>query len=120
MEAVNTGKIDSQFGVPIGTGQAREFFLKAMAAKNIDVDGIHCHIGSQIWDGSAYALTAEKMMTFYADMVGETGAALRYLNLGGGFPVRYLDTDPEIDIPGRVALLGDAIKKVCAARNIAS
>lgn len=118
-EAVNTGKIDSQFGVPIGTGQAREFFLKAVAAKNIDLDGIHCHIGSQIWDESAYVLAAEKMVAFYADMAEETGAALEYLNLGGGFPVRYLESDPAIDIPARIALLGEVIGKACAARGIA-
>jgi diaminopimelate decarboxylase len=116
--AVNTGKIDSQFGVPIGTGQARAFFLKAIAAKNIDLDGIHCHIGSQIWDESAYQLAAEKMIAFYADMAEETGIRLEYLNLGGGFPVRYLESDPEVDIPARIALIGDAVKKACAASGI--
>lgn len=117
-EAVNTGKIDSQFGVPIGTGQARAFFRRAVAAKNIDLDGIHCHIGSQIWDESAYVLAAETMVAFYADMVGETGAKLKYLDLGGGFPVRYLDSDPMIDIPARIALLGDVVKKACTARGV--
>lgn len=118
-EAVNTGKIDSQFGVPIATGQARELYLLARAAKNIDLDGIHCHIGSQIWDENAYVLAAEKMVAFFADMAKETGAALEYLNLGGGFPVRYLESDPPIDIPARIALLGDVVKNACAARGIA-
>lgn len=117
-EAVNTGKIDSQFGVPIGTGQARAFFRKAIAAKNIELDGLHCHIGSQIWDESGYLLAAEKMVDFYAETAEETGVFPEYLNLGGGFPARYLETDPEIDIPGRIALLGRAVRDACAARGI--
>lgn len=118
-KAVNTGKIDSQFGVPIGTGQARAFFLKARAARNIEIDGIHCHIGSQIWDESAYVLAAEKMIAFYADMRNETGAALEFLDLGGGFPVRYLESDPEIDIPARIEHIADTVKNACSARKLA-
>ena len=117
-EAVNTGKVDVQFGTPIETGQARELFLKALDAPNIDMVGIHCHIGSQIWDFSPYEMAVQKMVAFLAEIRDLTGRALAYLNLGGGFPVRYTDDDPEIDIAARIERLGEVIGRECALRGL--
>jgi len=47
-EKINTGRIDCKFGIAIETGQAEKLIQKALGKKNIDLQGYHCHIGSQI------------------------------------------------------------------------
>jgi diaminopimelate decarboxylase len=61
--------------------------------KNVELVGVHCHIGSQIFDIDPYELAARVMLEFMAQVKKETGKALRELNLGGGFGIKYLQTD---------------------------
>lgn len=112
--AVNTGKIDCQFGMPIETGQAAEFVCQALALSHLDVAGYHCHIGSQIFDSAPFVRAAEIMLDFAAKMRDELGFAPRVLNLGGGFGVRYRAGDPKVDIPAGIAIVAGEIKRLCA------
>ena len=52
-EAVNTGRVDVKFGAPIGTGQALDFVRAALDAPNVAVEGLHCHVGSMVFDESS-------------------------------------------------------------------
>ena len=54
LEAINTGKVDSQFGVPIDTGQADGFVKAALECSNIEVAGFHSHVGSQIVESDSF------------------------------------------------------------------
>ncbi len=113
-EAVNTGKVDSQFGTPIETGQALRFVGEALKAGSTELLGFHCHIGSQIFDWVPFRDAAEIMLKFIAAVKEKYGYEARVLNLGGGFGVRYVESDPEVDIRDNLRRLSGYIRARCA------
>lgn len=117
--AVNTGKIDCQFGMAIETGQAKAFVAEALKTPHLDIAGYHCHIGSQIFDQSPFIDAARIMMAFAAEIRDEFGYAPAVLNLGGGFGVPYVESDPRVDIPACIGLVADALKAICAQHDMA-
>lgn len=116
--AVNTGKIDCQFGMAIETGQAKAFAAEALRTENIEIMGYHCHIGSQIFDQVPFIDAARIMMDFAVNIRDEFGYVPAVLNLGGGFGVPYVDTDPKVDIPACIGLIADELKAICAQKNM--
>ena len=105
---VRTGQIDSKFGFALETGEAMEAAREAAAAGHLTFLGIHCHIGSQIFDTEPFQHAAQVMVGFLADVKRELGVELGELNLGGGFGIRYTpDNDP--------APLGAYMEPVAAA-----
>ena len=78
-EEVATGKVDSKFGSAIATGQALEIVEAAISAKNIDLVGLHCHIGSQIFDIEPFSDAADIMVRFIDEI--KESLALRYVSL---------------------------------------
>lgn len=103
---IRTGQIDSKFGLALENGEAMVGVKRALALKNVELCGLHCHIGSQIFDISPFELAAEVMMDFIAKIKEEIGAEIKELNLGGGFGIKYTEEDkpaPYSDYMNRVA-----------------
>ena len=119
--AVATGKVDSKFGVAIETGQADEFVRLALSLPNLRLMGYHCHVGSQVFDedGSVYHDAAKIMLTFAADMKKRHGFEASMLDLGGGYGVRYTETDPAVDIAANIEKLAEAVKAYCTELGLA-
>ncbi|MBE6584579.1 MAG: diaminopimelate decarboxylase [Ruminococcaceae bacterium] len=112
-EAVTTGKVDSKFGSAIETGQAEQIAKYATELSNIVLYGFHCHVGSQVFDSDVFLRASEIMLDFIALMSKKYGFVTRELDLGGGYGVRYLDSDPEIDIAENIAKVGTHVKAYC-------
>lgn len=93
---IQTGQIDSKFGFPIETGAAMDIVMQALNLPNIILMGIHCHIGSQIFDLEPFEHTAQVMMNFIQNVKNETGHEIHELNLGGGFGTKYVDSDTPV------------------------
>ena len=92
---VQTGQNDSKFGFALETGEALAAVREAEAAAHVRLDGIHCHIGSQIFDLAPFELAPEVMMGFLHTIKNTIGRELPVMNLGGGFGIRYTEThDP--------------------------
>ncbi|MBQ7107182.1 MAG: diaminopimelate decarboxylase [Clostridia bacterium] len=113
-EAVNTGKVDSKFGTAIETGQAEEIVKYTLGFENIDLCGFHCHIGSMVFDSDTFIRGAEIMIEFMSLMKQKFGFITRELNLGGGYGVRYVESDPTIDIGANISQVANFIKDLCA------
>ena len=109
-EAVNTGTVDVKFGVPIETGQAEAFVRDALGRKNVDVAGLHCHVGSEVFDEDVFERTVDVMAAFQAHLRDTLGFTARELDLGGGYGVRYVDADPPADIPARIGEVASHLK----------
>lgn len=90
---IRTGQIDSKFGFALETGEAMAAVLLALDSKNIELCGVHCHIGSQIFDIDPFCLAAQVMIDFIADVKEKTGYEIPELNLGGGFGIKYTEKD---------------------------
>ena len=110
---IMTGGIDSKFGIAIGTGQALEMIKYAMQQKNIDLLGVHCHIGSQILDLQPFIDTADCMLDFIAELKKKLGYEAKILNMGGGFGIKYLPEQTSLDIDSSIKTLSEFIYKKC-------
>ena len=119
LEAINTGKVDSQFGVPIDTGQADGFVKAALECSNIEVAGFHSHVGSQIFESDSFNRQVEILIGYAAKVRDEFGYAIKVLNIGGGFGVRYTENDPVSDIPARIREVADHLNAALEENNFA-
>ncbi len=90
-----TGKIDSKFGFALETGEAFAILQEAQSLSHIHPIGLHCHIGSQIFDAEPFDHTVNIMVDFMAELRDKLGLVIQDLNLGGGFGIRYIEShDP--------------------------
>ena len=112
-EKINTGRVDCKFGSAIETGQAEELILRALSKANVELEGYHCHIGSQIFDHAPFCDAAVLMLEFIAQIRDKHGYTARVLNLGGGMAVPYTDRDPSIDYTANIRNIGKLIDEVC-------
>ncbi len=115
---IMTGQIDSKFGFALETGEAREAVIKALEYKNLFVGGIHCHIGSQIFESEPFKEAAKVLVDFMGDIKDETGFEMTELNLGGGFGVTYTKNDDPIRFDKYIEEVSVVVKDACKRRGL--
>jgi diaminopimelate decarboxylase len=86
-EFVSTGQNDSKFGFNLVNGDAQRAVTRARAAKSVQLVGVHCHIGSNVFDTDNFTKAAEVMVRFANE------CELPELTLGGGLGVAYLNNE---------------------------
>ena len=84
-----TGIIDSKFGFPIITGQAEAALAEAMLASNLNLIGLHFHLGSPIFEFEPYQQAIGVVLEFAAEMASRRGFELKEFSPGGGFAIEY-------------------------------
>jgi diaminopimelate decarboxylase len=87
---ISVGGVDTKFGFNIAGGMAKRAIEAALAAENVELIGVGCHIGSQILDAPFFTLAANGMVKFLAEIRDELGVTFSELDLGGGLGIRYL------------------------------
>lgn len=97
---IQTAKVDSKFGFSIQTGEAENIVIHAKNKDNLNLVGLHCHIGSQIFEEKSFALAVEKMTDFYKYLKEQRNIEFEVLNLGGGFGIWYSDGDAKKSCDG--------------------
>lgn len=117
-EAVATGKVDSKFGSAIETGQAAEIVEFTLKQPHINLVGFHCHVGSQVFAEDIFERAAAVMLEFIAEMKEKFGYTASMLDLGGGYGVRYIDSDPYLDIEKKVSEVAASIRETCDRLNL--
>ena len=121
-EAVNTGKVDSKFGVPIETGQALDFVAETLSEKispYVKLCGIHAHVGSQGFDSQVFYDMVDLMTAFLKEIKDKLGYEAEILSLGGGYGVRYKDSDPFVDIASELKSVAEHLQHRCDEQGIA-
>jgi len=116
--AVVTGNVDSKFGMAIETGQALEFVDAAIKCQNVNLEGIHCHIGSQIFDKYPFTDAAKIMLDFALQVKTELGFTFKKINLGGGIGVRYVENDSKSDIEEIMGEIKNELDKLVSERGL--
>jgi len=107
---IATGVIDSKFGFPLISGE--EAVARAMSAPNLNLVGLHFHIGSLIFDVKPYEEAIELILNFAAEMKQKYNFELGELNVGGGFAIQYT-----LDSPApSVAVYAEAIASKIISR----
>lgn len=98
-EYIKTSKDSSKFGETIYEEKIYDIIKEFQKSEYVELLGFHCHIGSQIFDTKAFYAEIETMMDFIESVKEKLGFTTRYLNLGGGFGIYYVEGDKELDIP---------------------
>ena len=110
---VKTGQIDSKFGFALENGEAFEAVKACQDLKNIELKGLHCHIGSQIFDNAPFVEAAVVMLTLYKKIKDELGIVFEDLNLGGGFGIKYTSEDDPLEYNKYMGDVSVAVHDFC-------
>lgn len=117
-EFISTGQIDSKFGVALETNEAFDIVAQAATLSGVKVAGVHCHIGSQIFDLQPFALAADVMLEFMREVKEKLGIVISELNLGGGFGIQYTAADQPVAYDQYIAAVAEVVKKSCAEKGL--
>ncbi|MBF0594535.1 MAG: diaminopimelate decarboxylase [Candidatus Omnitrophica bacterium] len=91
-DKINTGSLKKKFGIDLKT--ARKIFLEQKIYKNLHINGVHIHIGSQITKAEPF-LTAIKKALAFVDGLEKNGIKVDYFDIGGGLGIVYNDETPQ-------------------------
>jgi diaminopimelate decarboxylase len=117
-EYVQTGQEDSKFGFTLAEGVALEALRRASSAGNCTLRGIHAHIGSQIFELSAFDLAVERLAEFLASAREDFGFEARDLNLGGGFGIAHTRDETTPDPAETVSRLVSIVEREFSSRSL--
>ena len=106
-----TGQEDSKFGFDLQNGQAATALQQAIKSPYLDLLGVHCHIGSQIFETTGFLLAARKIFSKLHEWKEEYSFESKVLNLGGGFGIRYTSEDEPIPASQYVKEIIEEVKK---------
>lgn len=115
---IQTTRVDSKFGFSVADGTAEAVIRAVRELNGLDFAGLHCHIGSQIFETKPFELAVEKMTDFIANL-SAAGIPVEELNLGGGYGVTYTDEDRPLEPQQYVAAVVAKLKACVAEKHIA-
>ncbi len=110
---VKTGQIDSKFGFTLENGEAIEQVGEALTLPNVELKGLHCHIGSQIFDEHPFEHAADVMLAFMNNIRDRYNVTLTELDLGGGFGIRYTESDQPLAYGEYMTRVANALHAAC-------
>ena len=117
-EAISTAHEDVKFGFSIASGAAWKAINAAQSAANISLEGLHCHIGSQIFENEGFILATKRLLELSAKFRDEFKSELLELDLGGGYGIAYLAGDKTFDPNQVMAALAELVKSECNRHNL--
>ena len=112
-EYIKTGQIDSKFGFTTLNNELEQVISTALSLSNIKLAGLHCHIGSQIFDLEPYRDAVGIMMSFIKDIKDKFSFDIEELDLGGGFGVYYNQGDEPKEIEEFCNVIIEEAKAKC-------
>ncbi|WP_391208896.1 diaminopimelate decarboxylase [Psychrobacillus sp. L4] len=116
---ITTGQQDSKFGFDLLNGQADRAFQEVYLDDHIQLLGLHCHIGSQIFETAGFKVAAEKLIKKMIAWYNEYNFQCTVLNLGGGFGIKYTDEDTPLEPSVYVKEMVIVVKKLVANTDFA-
>ena len=116
-EFISTGQQDSKFGFDLASGMAFRAVQEVIGLPNLQLIGIHSHIGSQIFEVEGFRLAVEKVAGFAVEVRDKLGVTFSVFNMGGGFGIRYVEGDRPLPLAQYVQAIADAIISSCKAAD---
>ena len=110
-EFVQTGQEDSKFGFTLARGVALEAVERAMELSGSEVVGVHAHIGSQIFELTAFDLAVERLADFLSEAKDNLGFEATELNLGGGLGIAHTKDEMTPDPTESVTRIRNSVER---------
>ncbi len=114
---IATGTIDSKFGFPLSSWE--EAVAQAMSASNLNLVGLHFHLGSLIFEAEPYQEAIESAVNLAAEMKRKYGFEFSELNIGGGFAIQYELDSPALPIAAYAEAIVPRIINKCQELKLA-
>ncbi len=112
-EFISTAHEDVKFGFSIASGDAQIAIDKCMTESSLNLAGIHCHIGSQIFEVSGFELAAQRLVSVLVAFRDKYSKELAELNLGGGYGIAYTKNESAISPAQVIPAIAKVIKSEC-------
>ncbi|MCG7276581.1 diaminopimelate decarboxylase [Corynebacterium singulare] len=117
-EFIATAHEDQKFGISLSTGAAFKAAHKVLESANLKLVGLHCHVGSSVFNADGFKLAAERVLSLYKRIHSELGVALEELDLGGGFGIPYMEYEEALDVATLAKDLLDAVERTATELDI--
>ncbi|HEX6339110.1 MAG TPA: diaminopimelate decarboxylase [Jiangellaceae bacterium] len=117
-EYIATAHEDQKFGFSLAGGAAAEAAAAVLAEPSLDLLGLHSHIGSQIFDTSAFEVAARRTLGLHAAIADEHGIELPELDLGGGYGIAYTTQDDPMPPAELAAGMAEIVGHECRAFGV--
>ena len=117
-EFISTAHEDQKFGLSVASGDAEEAARRIVKLPSLRLDGLHSHIGSQIFDARGFEAAAQRVVALATRIRDEQGVELAEFNLGGGMGIAYLADDDPLDVTDMAAQIGDIVGRQCSQAGL--
>lgn len=117
-EAIATSHEDQKFGFSLASGSAFRAAEAAIRAENLELVGLHCHVGSQVFDAEGFTMAADRVLGLYSKIHRELGVQLPELDLGGGYGIAYTEDEQPLNVDEVAHDLLTAVAKTAAELGI--
>jgi diaminopimelate decarboxylase len=117
-EYIATAHEDQKFGLSLAAGVAMQAVRQVLARPELDLRGLHSHIGSQIFDTSGFEVAARRVLGLHAQVIRELGVSLPELDLGGGFGMAYTSDHDPLPADALAGSLAEIIGQECQALGV--
>ncbi len=118
-EYIATAHEDQKFGLSIAGGVAAEAARRALARPELQLLGLHSHIGSQIFDTGGFEVAARRVLQLHAAIAREHGVDLPELDLGGGFGIAYTSEHDPLPPKELAEGLSAIVRRECDGLGVA-
>ena len=112
-DAVQTANLDCKFGFNIASGEAMRAAVLFSNDDTFDFCGIHCHIGSQIFEEAPFKVLCKHFVDFAVDFRNKTGIAIKDFNFGGGYGVWYKNGDNPCELENYIKTIAETLNALC-------
>ena len=117
-EKISTAHEDVKFGFSIASGSAWAAVEVVVQHPELELLGVHCHIGSQIFGTEAHEIATDRLVGFMAKYRDTYGTQLPELDLGGGFGIAYIDGEKTVEPADVLPAIHAAVTRACAQHDL--
>jgi diaminopimelate decarboxylase len=118
-EYIATAHEDQKFGISLSAGAAAQAVRRVLARPELELRGLHSHIGSQIFDTSGFEVAARRLLGLHAQVAREHGVELPEIDLGGGFGICYTSEHDPLDAKELADSLAEIVARECQFLGVA-
>ncbi|MFE7274501.1 diaminopimelate decarboxylase [Streptomyces sp. NPDC057623] len=117
-EKIRTGTDDQKFGLSIADGYAQHAIARILDQPQLELTGLHCHLGSQITSVKPYLAAVRRIVGLMARLHEQHGLLLPELDLGGGHGIAYRPGEPALDLTALARKVRAELADACATSGL--